>query len=190
LPPEVTLKVRPINLPRENAIALRDLCSRPIVSFNALSFEALTGFLAIEALAVARGRSQTAAFVLNVRLLGAPSDREKRILLRLLNSRERLLRYLLMLLADADLDPRQLLAESATTGNDGRADLRDTSFGLPLLEPLMRTLARDPRRLRHVARLIDDLRSAEEGRRIVPAEFMAVWQPIWAASKESVDGKT
>jgi len=190
LPSEVTLTARPISLRRENATALRDLSIRPIVTFSALSFEALTGFIAVEAVATRRGRSQTAAFVLNLPLLGAPSDRENRLLLALLSNRQRLLRYLLMLLADADLDPRQLLGESETAADSGDADAHETSFGLPLLEPLIRTLGRDPQRLRHVARLIDDIRSTEEGRRIVPAEFMAIWEPIWAASKELVDGQT
>ena len=189
LPSDVNLLVRPISLRREDAVALKDISACPVVTFSAVSFEALTGFLAVEATATRSGQSQTTEFVLNLPLLGAPADREDRLLLALLSNRQRLLRYLLMLLADADLDPRQLISEVETTQGDGNADARDISFGLPLLEPLMRTLDRDPHRLEHVARLINDLRSTEKGREIVPAEFMAIWEPIWSASKEQADAQ-
>lgn len=189
LPSDVRVAVRPISLRREDAIALRDISTHPVAVFSAVSFEALTGFLAVEATATRRGHSQTTGFVLNLPLLGAPADRKDRLLLALLSNRQRLLRYLLMLLADADIDPRQLLGEVETTRDDGNADPRDTSFGLPLLEPLMRALDRDSHRLAHVAQLVNDLRSTEEGREIVPAEFMAIWEPIWSASKEQADAQ-
>jgi len=189
LPANVNLLVRPISLRREDAVALKDLSTCPVVTFSAVSFEAITGFLAVEATATLSGQSQTTRFALNLPLLGAPSDREKRLLLALLSNRKRLLRYLLMLLSDADLDPRQLIREIETTQSDSNTDARDISFGLPLLEPLMRTLDRDPHRLEQVARLIDDLRSTEKGREIVPEEFMAIWEPIWSARKEQADAQ-
>ena len=127
---------------------------------------------------------------MNLPLSGAPGDRENRLLLALLNNRQRLLRYLLLLLAEADLDPCQVLGQCEGTGDRGNGETRDTSFGLPLLEPLMRALDRDPHRLVHIARLVDDLQATEDGRKIVPAEFMAIWEPIWRASKEQADAKS
>ena len=189
LPSKVKLLVRPISLRREDAVAVKDLSSRPVAAFSALSFEALTGFLAVEATATQGEQSQTSGFVLNLPLLGAPADRENRLLLALIGNRQRLLRYLLMLLADADTDPRQLIGESEGWRNGGNVDSERTSGAVSLLEPLLRTLDRDPQRLAHLARCIIDLRSTEEGRKEVPAELMAIWEPIWSAGKEQADAQ-
>ena len=189
LPDGVTLAIRPVSLRAEDAIALKDLSARPVATFESLSFEALTGFLAAEVTARREGQSQRASFVLNLPLLGAPADRESRLLLSLLSNPQRLLRYLMMLLADVDLDPRQLLEENETAGDGSSSDPRETSFGLPLLEPLLRALDRDPGRLKYIARLVDDLRATEKGQEILPKEFMAIWEPIWSVSKEQADAQ-
>ncbi|GAB4335869.1 MAG: phospholipase D family protein [Desulfobulbaceae bacterium] len=186
---DVNLLVRPISLHREDAVVLKSLSICPVVTFSAVSFEALTGFLAVEATARRSGQSQTTGFVLNLPLFGAPEDRDNRLLLSLLGNRQRLLRYLLMLLADTDLDPRQLASELDVAQDDGNGDPCDTSFSLSLLEPLMRALDRDPRRLVQVARLLNDLRSTENGREMVPSEFMAIWEPIWSAREEEADAQ-
>jgi hypothetical protein len=46
---------------------------------------------------------------------------------------------------------------------------------------MVRTLARDPGRLDHVARLVADLRARPEGRELLPDGFEQVWDSIWAA---------
>ncbi len=189
LPPEVTSLVRPISLPGEGALPLAGMDHEPIVEFRNLSFEALTGFLAVEMTATWHGQKQTTGFVLNLPLIGAPADRESRLLLALLDNRQRVLRYLLMLLADVDLDPREILGEGHTGASEDNSHPYETSFGLPLLEWLMRALDKDPHRLEQVARLVDDLRRSEKGQEIVPPEFLAIWEPIWSASKERIDAK-
>ncbi len=188
LPPEVSLLTRPVNLPREEAVQLTSLSRQPVAQFDNLTFEALTGFLAFEATAAKQDKSITTGFVLNLPLQGAPGDRDSRLLSSLLNNRQRLLRYLLMLLADTDIDPGKILTQATKnlTAPDEQSG-ETTTFGLPLLEPLMRTLGQNPYRLKHVARLVEDLRRTEEGRKIVPAEFMAIWEPIWSASEEKSD---
>ena len=189
LPHEVMLQLRPISLPNDCVVPLARLDHQPIAEFRTLSFEALTGFLAFEATATWQGRKQTSGFVLNLPLIGAPTDRENRLLLALLNNRQRLLRYLLMLLADSEVDPRGLFGEGHSIGRENSNDAHETPFGLPLLEPLMRALDRDPRRLERVARLVDDLRCTEQGREIVPQEFWAIWEPIWSAGREKSDAR-
>ena len=66
LPSDVNLLVRTISLRREDAIGLSDLSTPPVATFLAMSLEAITGFLAIEATAKLWGHSQTAGFVLNL----------------------------------------------------------------------------------------------------------------------------
>lgn len=63
------------------------------------------------------------------------------------------------------------------------ADDHEGGFGLPLLEPLLKALDRDPRRIDQVARLVDDLSRLEKGRSLLPEDFLQAWKPIWAARK-------
>jgi hypothetical protein len=55
------------------------------------------------------------------------------------------------------------------------------SFGIPLLEPLLRTLAEDPAHLDHIERLVSDLERTEEGKRLLPEELVTVWTAIRSA---------
>ena len=55
---------------------------------------------------------------------------------------------------------------------------------IPMLETLVRTLERSPEKLDHVAKLVTELQSTEEGRALLPDDFDLIWQPIWAARKE------
>ena len=48
----------------------------------------------------------------------------------------------------------------------------------------MRTLARDPARLDHVAKLLDDLRERDRTRELVPEDLDALWTPIWNIRQE------
>ena len=54
-------------------------------------------------------------------------------------------------------------------------------FGLlPLLESLLKALARDPKRLDHVAGLAESLAPRPKARPSFPDGFEEVWEPIWA----------
>ena len=96
----------------------------------------------------------------------------------MLSNRERLLRYLLMLLEGADAE--------LPGGGDGKGGRWGEwnplgAFGLPLLEPLLRTLAEDPSRLDHIELLVKDLEKTDEGRQLLPEELVMLWTAIRAA---------
>ena len=58
----------------------------------------------------------------------------------------------------------------------------DSSWGIALpglMERMLETLGRDPRRLDDVNSLIEDLRRTESGTELLGAEFEAVWHSIW-----------
>ena len=184
LPDGTAIALRPISLRSEMAVPV-SLIKPELARFENLSFEAVTSFVAFEVMAKADQATLTSGFVFNLPMQGAPSDRSNRLLLALLSNRQRLLRYLLMLLADTEIDPRTLIGgDGHKRDGTGSADHGD-EIGLPLLEPLLRTLANRPDRLDRVASLINDLRSTEEGRKIVPDTFMAIWDPIWRARLET-----
>jgi hypothetical protein len=181
-PASVTVTCSPITL-RDAYKALQPPISKSIISFGPLSFDALTTFVGFRLSAREATREVNCGFVLNVPLVGMPADREGRILLSLLRNRQQLLRYLLMLLAD-DADAAASVTEMlendrALSNNSGNGN----SFGLPLLEPLLRALDRQPGRLHQMFRLIEDLRATPEGAELVTEEFLQIWQPIWDTAK-------
>jgi hypothetical protein len=164
-----------------DAVKLTSPLRGAIATFEPLSFEAITSFLAFRLTAHRRDSELSCAFVLNVPLAGAPADRESRILLSLLRNRQQLLRYLLMLLADDEEAAGRAMEVLNADRDSHHPDGRGNSFGLPLLEPLLQTLDRQPARLDQIARLIEDLRQTPEGRDLVTDEFTRIWQPIWEA---------
>jgi len=97
LPGNVEVRIWPITLAFDRALELRkDL------RFAAVSFEALTPWIACTVTAAEGERRLAASFVLNLPLEGAPEDRHDRIIRSLIGSREQLLRYILFLLAAGD----------------------------------------------------------------------------------------
>lgn len=125
-------------------------------------------------------RKREERFVLNLELEGAPEDRRERVLRSLLKDRSRVLRFLLFLLADGDAQE----AAGLFMSGDGGGAYGDGNLGLvelPLLESMLRALEREPTKLDHVARLIEDLRKSPEGEALIPEGFTEVWEPIWAA---------
>jgi hypothetical protein len=152
---------------------------RPLDLRFLVSFEGITAFLANEL----RFGDIATRFVLTAELVEAPEHRDTRLLRLLLGDAERFLRYLLMLLSDEALEP------------DGFTDLLDAledadggqwhyaAASLPLLEALLRTLARDPERLDQVQRLIEDLRGDADSDALLPPGLLEIWEPIWAAAE-------
>ncbi len=165
-------------------VTLREEVARNITSgtfanldFGRVSFEAITAFFAFEVTARVQERSASERFVLRVPLIGAPENRHERLLLALLNDREKVLRFLLLLLAGGGLDPRALLPPEAGDGGVGN------NLGVgrnALFESLVRTLDRDTGRLDQIARLVDDLRQTAEGAALLPDGFDSIWAPVWA----------
>lgn len=150
------------------------------------SLEGLTSFFAVE-LVLGHGELQAdTRFVVSAPLDGVPGNRHMRIVAAILRDRDRFVRYLLLLLGDPD-DPDQLAGDVAGwfgrsgPGAEGQEDI-------PLLEVLVRSLARSPSRLDHVASLIDELTATEDGRAVLPPDFEQVWAPIWQARETIVDG--
>jgi len=183
LPPEVKVECYPLTLKAAAALRVATPVGSPVVVFEPLSFEALTSFYAFR-LTVAREKLQlTCGFVLNLPLLGAPADRQKRLLLSLLRNREQLLKYLLMLLADDEESARRIIDAFDGDQRNHHSDGRGSGFGFPLLEPLLQALDRQRPRLDQIARLIDDLRQSPEGQLLVSDEFLSIWEPIWATRK-------
>ncbi len=189
LPDGATLKVWPATLPAESALAIesRPAGSRepqrtpdPIATFPKLSFEALTAFFACE-VSLQQGKHEACRrFAVTAELLGVPEDRKERLLRSLLADRRRVLRLLFLILMDEGADA-STFADAANRDQAAPGASRAAWDSTALLEALLRSLSRDPRRIDDAARLIDDLRKTAEGEELLPIGLTDIWEPVWAA---------
>jgi hypothetical protein len=178
MPDEVNVRCWPVML-GEGSSAPLGTGGSELARF-VMTGEELSSLFAFSIEATDGSRKKEERFTLNLSLEGAPEDRHDRVLRYVLRDRDRVLRFVLFILADGD--PRQAagLLASGDQGGDGGGE---NSFVLdfPLFESLLRALDREPAKLDHVARLIEDLRKTPEGEALIPEGFAEIWDPIWAA---------
>jgi hypothetical protein len=179
---ETAIRIWPITLNPETQSANLDPAQAPQATFTGLSLTSVTSFLALELSADSQDGPVSVRIVVNARLVGAPEDRHQRILTAQLATQGDVVRYLLLLLAAIGDDSAQTFANALLTGTSGESAERPIQ--VPLLESMVRALARSPEALDHVNRLIDDLSSTDEGRALLPDGLAEVWPPIWAARQE------
>ncbi len=175
--PEVSIACWPVTRPRTWAKEPKTAPGgRLVVEFES-DFERLTAFLAVR-LRDAAGETE---FVMPATVTGMPEDRSGRLLRSLLGTAERLLAYLLLLLSDCDSD-----LWSVQEALD-RAQRPDSDFqpatGLPLLEAMLDAVHRDPRRVEHVHRVIEELRRSPAGGELLPETFDEVWSAVWSVAQ-------
>jgi hypothetical protein len=178
-PANVTARCWPVMLGQGAGVPL-DTGASEFARFD-LAGEELSSLFAFSLEAREGARRREERFTLNLSLEGAPEDRRERVLRSVLRDRDRVLRFLLFLLAAGD--PRQAasLLVSTDGAKDPSPDLAGPRIELPLFESLLQALKREPSRLDHVARVIDDLRKSPEGEALIPEGFLEIWEPIWIA---------
>jgi hypothetical protein len=175
LPPSVTVRCRPIMLASPDA-RLVESGHRIAAAFGPHASESISSFVSFEVLCKVRDVERAEQFVLNLPMVGAPSDRRERLLRDLLRDSRTLLRFLLLLLSD---DPERLFEElRELTLDPSGAQGRSNENMLPLLEHMLAALHKHPEKLDQVHRLIEDLKKTPEGRSILPGELEDVWGPI------------
>jgi hypothetical protein len=182
-----TIIVRPLSLPT----GMRVTAGSPVgLTFGPVSLESITPFLVVEIVARHEGVVVQDACVVRGELVNEPEDRGDRLLASLLASRRDVLRYLLFLLADAGGgSPSGWFGDLQRAVERGAGDAAsDGALELPLLETLVRTVARDPAKLTNVRRLVDALGKTDEGRALLPEGFAEVWPVIWEAANPNANG--
>lgn len=151
---------------------------RPLRQRFETSLEQLSGFLAFE-LAVDGGSASR--FVVPVPLLNLPEQRDRLLLRILIGNAERFLYYLLALLDEADGELSLLEAVEGATRE--APDAAPDAGSVPVLEKILRTMRRDPRKLAGLHPLISDL-AADDA---LPAGFAEFWETVHdVAAEEAV----
>ncbi len=157
-----------------------DLFASCIARLGPLSLETITSFIAFEVRITYGQRTMRQAFVLNLPLINEPEGRQAHLIRVLLRDPRKVLRFLLLLLADDQPDIRNAL-DALSSVRGGTADGSSNLPEIPLFEIMMRALAEHPEKLDTVASFIAELRKTEEGNALLPARFDTIWQPIWNA---------
>jgi hypothetical protein len=182
----VTVVCHPLTIKSNNAVSVPTPISAVVVVFESVTFEAITSFYGFRLTGRLDEIEKSCAFVVNATLLGAPEDRAGRLLTALLRNREQLLRYLLLLLTN-DKAEAWLWAQALQAGERAAA-ATGGEFGMPLLEPLLRSLDQHPEQLDAFAKVVDDLCKTTAGRELIGPAFLKVWEPVWSARKELIHG--
>jgi len=181
----VRVRARPVSLPSSQFYPV-DLSETCWVEFAPVSLLGLTSFFVFEVESVdLKIRRQ---FVLNIPLTGAPENRHEAILRDLLSDRDRVLRFMLLLLLDTGARDLGKLIDTEGNGENTFSFVHSL-FGATLFESLVRALDRDPERLEHVAQVIVDLQQTNEGKKLLPEDLDAIWEPIWAVRAQQIERK-
>jgi hypothetical protein len=169
----------PISLQRTEAREVAPLANGQELTFAGVSAPAITGFFAFNLNATYKGQEATVGFVLNLPTTGMPADRDKRVLQEIIRDSGRFIRYLLLILAEEN----EFFAPAELGGQHGKAsgEAWETPHVIPLLEELVRAYSRHPEKIGRIARLVEDLRQTEDGRRLLPPGFEQVWDAFMAA---------
>ena len=155
------------------------------IVFPRLSYRGLTPLIAFSITVKIGEAERKSVFVMNLPLLGAPEDRQDRVVRSLIENRDQLLRYILFLLACGD--------EAAASSGDLRKLLKSPGDGPDrgsrnpyLLETMLRALHRGPAQLERVASLLEVLRRQPGSSELVSNDFQKIWEPIWDAAREAM----
>lgn len=171
----------PVSLGAGSAVVPKFTDNGLTASFGRVSAESVTAFFGFELTARCGEATDTVRFVVNAELQGGPADRRERVLVDMLRSRSDVLRYLLFLLSEGGVEAQGVADALMGEPPPAPGDRPEGQWQLPLFESLIRTLAEDPRRLDHLAKVISDLQRTGRADELLPEGLDAVWGPIWLA---------
>jgi hypothetical protein len=137
----------------------------------------LTPFLLLSASTRVAGRLIDRSAVVQAQLVGGPSDRLEEILVRQIDTPEKFLRLLLLLLGLGTTP--MALAHLTPTGTAGG----DWNQGAPLgvFELLVRALAVNPAAIDRLAGIVERLSRHDQGPQVLPPGWTEVWATVAAA---------
>jgi hypothetical protein len=169
------LQCWPVTLRPDRAITIEG--GVPLAtSFDGLSLDALTGFLAFELILSSTSTTVARRFVCSMGASGMPSDRFERLLAAVLADKDNLMRLIWLLLEAQGLHPGQG-AEGVAVRSAMPWKLAPLS-GYPLLERILSSMVSDPERIGEIGRLIDELTRTPEGTQVVPQSLLQLWNAV------------
>src|SRR5439155_26281081 len=125
-------------------------------------------------------RGASVSTVVLALLIGDPADRLDEVLARQVDTPEKFLRFLALLLG---LTGQPFSGMAGAAGGSGQHPWV-AAGGPGMLELLLRALVDRPEQLDDLGRLVERLRSTEHGSGLLPAGFLELWQTVDAARRE------
>lgn len=151
------------------------------VEFTKLDLVEITPFLVLR---MTDERGATRSTVVRAQLSGDPPQRRDEILARQVDTPEKFLRFLALLLA---LSGERGLISMIDDGGAGAGSWSAGTSGV--FETLVRALAGRLNALDDVARLVNRLRESEHGRDVLPQGFDDLWQQVWSARQKLAEAE-
>lgn len=154
------------------------------ITFTRLSYAGLTPLIAFSIAAKVGEAERAPVFVMNLALDGAPEDRQDRVVRSLIENRDKLLQYILFLLACGDEAAASSGDLQKLLQSDGGSDY--AAHNPYLLETMLRALHRGPGQLERVASLLEVLRKQPGSSELLSDDFQKIWEPIWDTAREAI----
>ena len=169
----------PITIHSDQAVDVSSLAKRQPLTIATCALASITGLVGFK-FKVAESSEET-QFVLNIPLEGVPHDRKSAIVQTVVRNHDGFLRYLMLLLGEAEDDGGRALDLFQGFFGSGQGITKALIEELPIFERLTRSFTRNPAGLRTVKKLIDELMETPEGQAIVPEQFLSMWKVFEAA---------
>lgn len=174
IPDGVECHAWPVMLSQGRAQEIKDWRKMATISFSGLSIFAITPFWAFRLRGKVGKAEQSVEFVLRLPLKGMPEGRTAAIMCSMINSSERFLRYLALLLSDDPMAPAGTLLRRGMPGGGGAAEPSWSTT--VVLENLVRAYSRNPKQLERIDALLKDLKQGTTQASVIPPEFEEIWQ--------------
>lgn len=169
---EVQLLTRPGNA---RPLPVKD--GEPVV-FSALGLTEITPFVVLHA---TDARGQRRSTVVYAQLIGDVAHRRDAVLAQQINTPEKFLQYLYLMLTLGGT--ASLLLPTGNTGGFGTW----SNDGAGVFETLVRALATNPQGIDDLAKLVKRMRSQAGSASSLPAGFDEVWEPVWQARQAQIE---
>jgi len=155
--------------------------SRLDVNFAACDLSSVSAFVRLLLMPAGRPMSEAVSTTVRCELRGTPASRQQDIMVKLIDTPEKLLRFLQLILALGQkeaLNLSDLIEDSASTS---------TSWAISekgLLESLIEALARDPEALVRLSPVIQRIIETGDKNEVLPEGWIEVWSAITTAQKQ------
>ena len=144
----------------------------------------LTPFIRLTVRRTVNGEMLERSTVICSRLEGAPSERFDRILARQIDTPEKFLRLLALIIGFASRT-----GSDATPAGDG-SGVWAAGTGQGVLELLARALSENPESIDHLKTIVEQLRRSASGRAVLPEGWDHVWEPALEARYAMLAGSS
>lgn len=172
---DTSVRVAPHNRPAETR--LLHPAQQVDIEFSPRDLADVTPFLQLKARRTVEGEVLERSTVICSRLEGAPEERFQEVLARQIDTPEKFLRLLALLIGFGSRGG----ADIAVPGGGSASWARGAGQGV--LELLARALSENPESIDHLAAIIEHLRRSPSGRAVLPPGWDDVWLPALEARR-------